>query len=117
MKIFKLYWLTGQESFVRGETVEKAFQNGGYGAGSLRALDFYKEIDELPNEMKSFEVIKENGKIQKLNNPSFIKQIKDHELKAGAEINITYASRIFRYNLMEITNHSFRFKEEVIDCY
>lgn len=38
MKVFTLFWLDG--------TREAAMNNAGYGAGALRALDFYAEGDD-----------------------------------------------------------------------
>ena len=38
---FTLYWLTGKSSVIEGASIDEAMNNAGYGAGSLRALDFY----------------------------------------------------------------------------
>ncbi len=38
---YVLYWRSGTHELVEGETIEDAFTNAGYGAGAVRALDFY----------------------------------------------------------------------------
>lgn len=45
MNTYKLFWLTEQTGEVTGNTPEQAMNNAGYGAGSLRALDFYALIE------------------------------------------------------------------------
>jgi len=50
IKGFVLFWLDGKMELVHGETIKRAFQNAGYGAGALAALDFYdsdKNIGQL----------------------------------------------------------------------
>ena len=48
-KTFILYWLDGKEETVKGRSIREAFTNAGYGAGALRALDYYKELKEEDN--------------------------------------------------------------------
>jgi flavin-binding protein dodecin len=43
-KTFKLHWLTGQSEVVNGYDIADAFSKAGYGAGAVRALDWYEEI-------------------------------------------------------------------------
>lgn len=42
---FTLFWLSGKTQYVKGSTIEVAFQAAGYGAGALRGLDFYEVGD------------------------------------------------------------------------
>lgn len=44
MKNFKLYWLDGTTEVVVGDNIARAMTKAGYGAGAIRALDYYKEI-------------------------------------------------------------------------
>lgn len=44
MKKFMLYWLDGKTEIIEGKDITEAFNHAGYGAGALRALDYYKEI-------------------------------------------------------------------------
>lgn len=46
MKKFKLFWLDGSTEIIRGTSISDAFTMAGYGAGALRALDYYKELKE-----------------------------------------------------------------------
>jgi len=46
MEEFTLFWLSGHSEIVKGETPEQAMNNVGYGAGALRALDFYATGDK-----------------------------------------------------------------------
>ena len=43
MKIFILYWLTGDTSIVQGKSITEAMNNAGYGFSAVMALDFYEE--------------------------------------------------------------------------
>ena len=45
MKKFKLFWLGGRIEIIEGKTIAEAFTLAGYGAGAVRALDYYKEIE------------------------------------------------------------------------
>jgi hypothetical protein len=45
VKQFTLYWLDGKHQVVTGETIEQAFTTAGYGAGALKAVDFYIDGD------------------------------------------------------------------------
>lgn len=38
---FTLYWLNGNRTVIKGSTVEEAFTIAGYGAGAIRAVDWY----------------------------------------------------------------------------
>lgn len=40
-KEFTLYWLHGEKQVVKGTSIEDAFTRAGYGAGAIRAIDFY----------------------------------------------------------------------------
>lgn len=42
---FTLFWLDGTKITVEGQNIETAMNNAGYGAGSLRALDFHIQGD------------------------------------------------------------------------
>lgn len=45
-KGFVVYWRDGRFTQITGPTIEQAFTNAGYGAGALRALDFYEPASE-----------------------------------------------------------------------
>lgn len=45
-KSWAFYWLTGQREVLTGVTVADALNRAGYGAGALRALDFYGDADQ-----------------------------------------------------------------------
>jgi len=47
MPKFILHWLDGKEEKVEGETIARALMAAGYGAGAVRALDYF---EEPPNE-------------------------------------------------------------------
>lgn len=44
-KKFTLYWLDGKRQVITGESIEQAYTQAGYGAGAVRAVDFYIEGD------------------------------------------------------------------------
>lgn len=46
---YTLFWLTGKTEIVKGNTHADAMRNAGYGAGAIRALDFYSEGDARKN--------------------------------------------------------------------
>lgn len=45
MKTYTLFWLDGKSEIVKGESISTAFSGAGYGAGAIRALDFFKHGD------------------------------------------------------------------------
>ncbi|WP_280412625.1 hypothetical protein [Nocardia asiatica] len=44
-KSWTFYWLTGQREVLPGSTAADALNRAGYGAGAIRALDFFAEGD------------------------------------------------------------------------
>lgn len=46
MKKYKLHWLDNKTEIIKGFDIADAFMRAGYGAGALRALDYYEEIKE-----------------------------------------------------------------------
>lgn len=44
MTKWKFYWFDGKVEVGIGETVKDAFTSLGYGAGAVRALDYYEEV-------------------------------------------------------------------------
>jgi len=40
-KYFTIYWLNGDYSVIQGESIEQAFTAAGYGAGAVKAVDWY----------------------------------------------------------------------------
>lgn len=46
MKKFRLYWLDGTTEIIKGRDAVDAFNSAGIGAGALRALDYYEEVEE-----------------------------------------------------------------------
>ena len=44
MKTFKLHWLSGEVEVVKGYSISDAFTKAGYGAGAIRALDWWEEV-------------------------------------------------------------------------
>ena len=47
MKTFMVYQLDGKVTPLKDVTVEKAFKNNGFGAGTLPAVDFYDEDSRI----------------------------------------------------------------------
>jgi len=46
-KKFRLHWLHGKTEIIEGNDITDAFNKAGYGAGALRALDYYEEVRPL----------------------------------------------------------------------
>lgn len=44
-RTFTLFWLDGKRELVHGRSIEEAMTHAGYGAGAVRALDFYADGD------------------------------------------------------------------------
>jgi len=49
MNLYKFHWADGTVDVMASETPEAAFNKLGYGAGAMRALDYY-ETFEVPKE-------------------------------------------------------------------
>lgn len=47
MITYIIYWKSGEYELVRGTSIADAFRRAGYGAGALRALDFYAEGTDI----------------------------------------------------------------------
>ena len=45
MHSYIIHWLTGENELVTGESISEAFTNAGHGAGAVKAVDWYEEID------------------------------------------------------------------------
>jgi len=45
MKKYTYYWLDGKREVLEGNDPSDAMNKAGYGAGALRALDFYSASD------------------------------------------------------------------------
>jgi len=46
LKKFKFHWLDGKTEVGKGVNVSDAFTHLGYGAGAIRALDWYEELPD-----------------------------------------------------------------------
>ena len=44
-KTFTVYWRDGRRELIQGPTIDRAFTAHGYGAGAVRAVDFYMHGD------------------------------------------------------------------------
>ena len=44
MKKFRIYWLHGGTTDVEGLDIADAFTRSGFGAGAVRAVDYYEEL-------------------------------------------------------------------------
>lgn len=53
MQKFVLYWRDGKYEIVEGNTISEAFTHAGYGAGAIRALDFYGRGENIQYEWNS----------------------------------------------------------------
>lgn len=47
---FILHWLDGSTNVVYGHTIAQAFTNAGYGAGAVRALDYWEEVKDKQDD-------------------------------------------------------------------
>jgi len=45
MEKYTIYWLGGSKEILSGRNIADAFNRNGYGAGVLKALDFYEKGD------------------------------------------------------------------------
>lgn len=55
---YTLYWLTGKKEVVNGNSISDAMTNSGYGAGAIRALDFYENGVDDSYEWEDHEWVK-----------------------------------------------------------
>lgn len=46
-KIFIIHWRGGKLEEIRGFTISEGFTRVGYGAGAIRAVDWYEEKKEV----------------------------------------------------------------------
>jgi len=50
LKHYRLYWLNGDTTDVRGSNIANAVNKAGIGQGALPALDYWAEVTEEPGE-------------------------------------------------------------------
>ena len=50
MKTYILHWLDGTTEEIEGNSISDAFTRAGYGAGALKALDYYEEVKDRRKE-------------------------------------------------------------------
>ncbi len=55
MTEFTLYWRDGTKNVVTGADIADAMNRAGFGAGAVRALDFYAKGDHRPYEWRDGE--------------------------------------------------------------
>ena len=79
MKWFYLQWKDGNSEYISGTSESNAFETAGITTGCLQALDYYKEVFELPHNLKSVIFIRKNGERDVLDyNTVIAKRIKDN---------------------------------------
>ena len=43
-RVFRLHWIGGQTEEIKGPSLAEAMTQAGYGAGAVRALDYFEDI-------------------------------------------------------------------------
>lgn len=67
-KWYEFHWLDGTVFYAKGTSESDAMNKSGYGAGSLKALDYVTEAKELPLKLKETHYIYLDKKEEVLNN-------------------------------------------------
>lgn len=50
IRTFRLVWANGEIEIIKGTSIVDAYTRAGYSYGSLKALDYYEEVKEDPND-------------------------------------------------------------------
>lgn len=104
MKVFDLHWRFGKTERITGVSIEEAAKRAGIGGGALRALDYWEEIKQLP-ENEKYLLIKTNNKFHEIPNQDFVRQIREHKnLKVGDVVSVSFANRVFEIPVIKVDN-------------
>lgn len=96
MKVFDLHWKFGKVERITGDNIEDATKRAGIGGGALKALDYWEEVQELP-DLEKYLLTKNGDEFHEIPNPEFVRQIRLHKtIKVGDVINVNFANRVFK---------------------
>ncbi|WP_372011352.1 hypothetical protein NBRC13296_12345 [Paenibacillus chitinolyticus] len=114
MKIYKLVWRFGKEEYVIGTDIANACNEAGIGNGALIALDYWEEVNELPDQLKRFEiVIDDKSDPDIIHNPNFIEQLKSTGFQKGAVTEINLANRKFCFEYVGNSPTGYQYRKVV----
>lgn len=108
MNIYKLIWRFGKEEYVLGDSITNACNQAGIGNGALRALDYWEEVSEIPDQLKHFEIIPDSSEIH---NKYFIEQLKKTGFNNGSITEINFANRKFTYQFVGKSPTAYQYKK------
>lgn len=110
MNIFDIYWLDGTTTRITGNSIVDACDKAGIGGGCARAMDYWKEVKELPLEEK---IILLDG--DEPQNPVFIDTIRkfmSNTPKIGDIVEINIGRKyVFKLKYIKMTGNTVMFKE------
>ncbi|MCR8641508.1 hypothetical protein NV379_02450 [Paenibacillus sp. N1-5-1-14] len=113
MNVYEIIWLHGKSEFVTGNDVSEAMNNAGLSAGALRALDYWKEVDELPDHLKNYISISEDENVEEIHNENFIDKLNGTGFEVGSITEIKMGSLIFKYQFVGKTKTGYQYKKIV----
>ncbi|GAV11331.1 hypothetical protein [Paenibacillus sp. NAIST15-1] len=111
MNVYELIWLHGKKEFVIGNDISDAINNAGIGRGALQALDYWKEVSELPDHLKKFEIVSDNGTTDEIFNPSFINKLNETSFEVGSITEIKLSTLIFKYQFIGKSKTGYQYKQ------
>jgi len=44
-KTYRIFWIDGTDTLIYGNDIASAFTKAGFGAGAVKAIDYYKEVE------------------------------------------------------------------------
>lgn len=97
-KWYEFHWLNGDVTYNKGDSPSSAI---GVGAGGVKALDYYCEAKELPENLREIIVTDLNNNTESMNPETMLyKLAKEQLLNGNKEIVINVYLYTWKFNLV-----------------
>ena len=97
-KWYEFHWLTGDVTYGKGDGPSSAID---VGSGGIKALDYYCEAKELPEDLKEIVVTDLNNNTESMNPETMLyKLTKEQLLNGNKEIVINVYLYTWKFNLI-----------------
>ncbi len=96
-KWFAFYWVDGKITYNKGKSIGEAAH---LGIGGITALDYYEEVNEIPDDKKDIRCVFLDGTNEVMHPETmFAKQAKEQIIDAARDITISICNRIWKCNV------------------
>jgi len=79
---FMFHWDDGKDEYLKGVSPDDACNKAGYGAGALKAIDYWKQAKEIPMDKKEIILFENDKREYTAEGTMFAKQLRE-QLESG----------------------------------